>query len=543
MYNEAGTVAIKEALLAGDAVEIAFFADTSMPGEEAEENHYINTGTWAHYTYEQVQANHAVTVVGWDDDYSKENFLEGHQPEHDGAWIVKNSWGATTEEFPNSYEWGVDGSGYFYISYYDQSLTNIETFNFDTEVTGADYSIANQYDYMPTSGVTSSDSDAEVKMANVFTADEDQVVRTVSSQTAKENVTVRYEVYLLDENPTGPTDGTLMSSVSETYEHAGYHRTDLVTPVVALEGRQFSVVVTQRDASGLYQMNLNVGLNYEGWQGFGMLFGSSSYSKAVVNEGESYLYMDGLSELGLAEGWNDWVDVIPVYQSVSGEYGSWLDYDNFSIKAYADPLTDAVAFPDVSADDWFADAVTYVAARGIMTGYDEGAGDLGGFFGPMNPMQRQDIAVMLYKYLAPQAYAETSDPSVYGGTVNTTGLSGVEDGQYYTPAVNWAVENGIMTGYAEGADAGSFGVGDTVTREQFATVVYRALVDPSANATGGEGGGSSFVDADDVSAFAQDAMAWCVEVGVIQGENGYLQPQRDASRAEVATMMMRVDTL
>lgn len=93
MYNEAGTVAIKEALLAGDAVEIAFFADTSMPGEEAEENHYINTDTWAHYTYEQVQANHAVTVVGWDDDYSKENFLEGHQPEHDGAWIVKNSWG------------------------------------------------------------------------------------------------------------------------------------------------------------------------------------------------------------------------------------------------------------------------------------------------------------------------------------------------------------------------------------------------------------------------------------------------------------------
>lgn len=542
VYNEAGTIAMKEALLAGDAVEIAFFADTSMPGQEAEENHYINTDTWAHYTYEQVQANHTVTVVGWDDDYPKENFLEGHQPEHDGAWIVKNSWGATTEEFPNSYEWGVDGTGYFYISYYDQSLTNIETFNFDTEETGLDYSIANQYDYMPTSGVTSSDSDDPVRMANVFTAEEDQVVRTLSAQTAKEGVTVSYEVYLLDEDATGPTDGALMSSESQTYEHAGYHRIDLAKPVVALEGQRFSVVVTKRDASGLYQMNLNAGFNETGWEGFGQLFGIPSYSKAVVNEGESYIFMNGLSELGLAEGWNDWADVIPVYQSVSGEYGSWMDYDNFSIKAYADPLTD-IAFPDVADGDWFADAVTYVAARGIMTGYGDGAGEIARLFGPLAPMERQDVAIMLYKYLAPEEYAVTSDPSVYGDTVDTTELSDVEDGMYYTPAVNWAYENGVMTGYAAGEHAGELGVGDTITREQFATILYRALAGEGEAAPGEGEGGSSFVDADDVSEFAREAMAWCVENGIIEGASGMLLPQHEANRAEVATMMMRIDSL
>lgn len=47
-------------------------------------------------------ANHAVTIVGWDDSYSKENFNAEHQPPADGAWIVKNSWGAESNEFPNN---------------------------------------------------------------------------------------------------------------------------------------------------------------------------------------------------------------------------------------------------------------------------------------------------------------------------------------------------------------------------------------------------------------------------------------------------------
>ena len=75
---------------------------------------YINTDTWAHYTYDDGMANHAVTIVGWDDNYSASNFLEGHQPPANGAWIVKNSWGAESNEFPHKNKWGNDG--YFYLS-------------------------------------------------------------------------------------------------------------------------------------------------------------------------------------------------------------------------------------------------------------------------------------------------------------------------------------------------------------------------------------------------------------------------------------------
>ena len=64
----------------------------------------MNTATWSHYTWQRgmtVPTNHAVTIIGWDDDYPADNFLEGHRPPQDGAWLVKNSWGSGENEFPN----------------------------------------------------------------------------------------------------------------------------------------------------------------------------------------------------------------------------------------------------------------------------------------------------------------------------------------------------------------------------------------------------------------------------------------------------------
>ena len=120
--------------MAGRAVTVGFHADTSMPGQ-GEIGEYLDTDTWAHYTSESAALNHAVTVVGWDDAYSKENFLEGKQPPADGAWLVKNSWGAGSEDSPNWGDWGIDedgdgvGDGCFWLSYYDMSLVHTpETF-------------------------------------------------------------------------------------------------------------------------------------------------------------------------------------------------------------------------------------------------------------------------------------------------------------------------------------------------------------------------------------------------------------------------------
>ena len=151
-YNEEGTKAIKEVLLNLRGVEIAFCADTSMPG--IDNNTEFISSDWAHYTYLPNYANHAVTVIGWDDNYPKENFIEGSvrmvmgdgktvtidkQPTANGAWLVKNSWGSAESEFPDrqNAEWGIveNGvhTGYFWLSYYDKSLARESAISYVVE--------------------------------------------------------------------------------------------------------------------------------------------------------------------------------------------------------------------------------------------------------------------------------------------------------------------------------------------------------------------------------------------------------------------------
>lgn len=139
-YNADGTLEIKKQLLQKRGVEIGFQADTSKPNQDLlEDGIYLSTKNWAHYTWEYANPNHAVMIIGWDDDYPREKFIEGHQPEANGAWLVKNSWGSGEEDFPNkgAGNWGIlvqkqdengtpvydengdpvmVGSGYFWIS-------------------------------------------------------------------------------------------------------------------------------------------------------------------------------------------------------------------------------------------------------------------------------------------------------------------------------------------------------------------------------------------------------------------------------------------
>lgn len=517
-YNSAGTDAIKSELMEGRAVQIAFTADQSRPGQ-TDPAKYINTETWAHYTYEQASPTHGVAIVGWDDDYSKDNFLDGHKPPEDGAWIVKNSWGAESEEFPNHNSWGIDGNGYFYISYYDQSIAAPETLNFYTENLDSDRELfyVDAYDYMPASTVLPLTEGVGTKTGNVFTAVDDRELRAVSTNTSTPGTTVTYSVYRLGENAESPEDGSLVSQVTETYEFGGYHRTDLPEPVLIGDGEKYSVVVELVKPSGAHDVLTAVGLSKQGAEQIEQSTGQMppSYSNAVINEGESFLLSEG--------DWYDWSEIAPLISN--GTYA----LDNFSIKAYSDPVeSESTGFDDVSADDWFADAVGHVSEAGVMTGYAETS-----LFGPNDEMERQDVASMLFRWLAPEEAAAVADPEIWKTIKDETDLSDAEDGQYYTAAVNWCFENGVMTGY-DGAN--ELGVGDSITREQFATILYRASNMPKAGASL-----DAFPDAGQVSDWALPAMEWATSEGVVNGADGMLLPQKTATRAEVATMIMNYD--
>lgn len=162
---------------------------------------------------------------------------------------------------------------------------------------------------------------------------------------------------------------------------------------------------------------------------------------------------------------------------------------------------DASKFRDVAASDWYFDAVQYVLEKGLMNGTSDWT------FAPNDATTRGMIVTILAR--------------VEG--VNTNG------NPWYAAGQKWAMDNGISDGT---------NMSGVITREQLATILYRYAkqkgydVSKSAALTG-------FSDADKVSGYAFDAMQWAVAEELLKGSNGKLDPQGSATRAQVATILMR----
>ena len=142
-------------------------------------------------------------------------------------------------------------------------------------------------------------------------------------------------------------------------------------------------------------------------------------------------------------------------------------------------------------------------------------------FGPSVSLSRAHFVTILYRMAgSPEVTSEVTFPDV-------------EEGQFYTDAVAWAVEAGVVTGY----DEGNFGPADEITREQIATMLYRY----SGNAgIAAQTTVLDFPDAMEISPFAREAMIWAVSNNIMSGrENGTLAPTDNASRADAAVMVDR----
>ncbi len=261
--NQEGVDAVKEQLTKGRAVAVAFYADSSRP-DETVGHKYINTDTWAHFNYDNTSLNHAVTIVGWDDNYSRDNFLADHKPESNGAWLVKNSWGSETEDFPNYNDsWGLldengKHTGYFWISYYDRSVQRFEAFDFESSADTAGESI-DQYDYLPqASTLAPASNTGKISTANMFTATEDRTLTAVSCMTTVPNTTVTYDIYLLNDDATTPDDGRIVRTVTDHYDYGGYHRYTLTADeqLNLRAGQRYAVEVTQLcETDGCYYVS------------------------------------------------------------------------------------------------------------------------------------------------------------------------------------------------------------------------------------------------------------------------------------------------
>lgn len=183
------------------------------------------------------------------------------------------------------------------------------------------------------------------------------------------------------------------------------------------------------------------------------------------------------------------------------------------------PSAAAADFTDVPENSWYRDAVQYAVNMGLMNGISDSQ------FAPETSMSRAMLVTVLWRYAG----------SPKEGTNN---FNDVTNGLWYTDAIAWAAENGVVTGVGNG----KFDPDGSVTREQLAVVLYRY-----SNAEGIDTSGrkslDSFPDATKVSPWAADALSWAVAVGMINGigsgSQTSLAPQGSATRAQVAAILMR----
>ena len=174
-------------------------------------------------------------------------------------------------------------------------------------------------------------------------------------------------------------------------------------------------------------------------------------------------------------------------------------------------------FTDVEENGWYHTGVDFMVKNGFMNGVADDAFDVDG------NLTRAQLVTILYR-IAGEPESTATNP-----------FADVADGQWYTTAVIWAAENGIV----KGVNTTTFAPNDQITREQIATILFRY-----AKAEKVEGKLAGFPDAGKVSDYAADAMAWAVEQGLINGiseSDGktYLAPQETATRAQIAVILMR----
>ena len=174
-------------------------------------------------------------------------------------------------------------------------------------------------------------------------------------------------------------------------------------------------------------------------------------------------------------------------------------------------------FTDVEENGWYHTGVDFMVRNGFMNGVADDAFDVDG------NLTRAQLVTILYR-IAGEPESTATNP-----------FADVADGQWYTNAVIWAAENGIV----KGVNTTTFAPNDQITREQIATILFRY-----AKAEKVEGKLAGFPDAEKISDYAADAMAWAVEQGLINGiseSDGktYLAPQETATRAQIAVILMR----
>ncbi len=252
---------IKQWIIDHGSVTAALYYDDS----------YFESSSSAYCNDSSGVINHQIVVVGWDDNYSAANF-GSCTPSGNGAWLCKNSW---------STYWG-DG-GYFWVSYYDTSITLFAGF---TVQKSDDY--YRNYTYNGAEWYSAFQFTSARQAANIFTASGYEKLSAIAVQTFGELTEIDVVIYKnIRSSYTSPVQGTAASRFSAELDGTGYHTVYLDSPVELEPGEIFSVVVKYYNPNGTTVIPV----------------------EASTADGLSYACRAGESYINLSTTGNNWSDV------------------------------------------------------------------------------------------------------------------------------------------------------------------------------------------------------------------------------------------
>lgn len=260
--------AIKKLVMGNGGVGASFHAEGSV--STAVGKHYYSRENNCYFCDDVTTTNHAVVIVGWDDDFSKDNFDPEKRPENDGAWLIRNSW-YYSDELPLDHLFG-----YFWLSYEDTSLGgSVMSF---TDDYSDNYDHCYQYDGAV--GAASVSSPNMVRGANIFTAsayDKGEKIEAVSFESASTNLEATAEIYLNPE-PGDPLSGECVGRGTLNTSYAGYYTIELDEPAYIGSGETYSAVVTLKKRG--FSPTISIESTLTGW--------FKSYPQAL--SGQSFIY-------------------------------------------------------------------------------------------------------------------------------------------------------------------------------------------------------------------------------------------------------------
>lgn len=251
-------------------------------------NDFYNSATASYYTpVIATGTNHAITLIGWDDNYSKDKFKSyyaGHyyRPHNDGAWLCRNSWGTDFGD-----------KGYFWMSYDDGVISNPKAgCNIFYSVAEETDNYENNY-FLDGGNVDVIDrSSGSTAVANIFTANGNEILRAMSIMLANSDISYEIQVYKNPTDPSNPESGEAMLSEPQTgkTDYAGYYTIELDEWVPLAEGDEFAIVFKSiNDRELMCLIDTNTDWKYRDGYGY---YTYSEIHESFAKEQQSYIGSD-----------------------------------------------------------------------------------------------------------------------------------------------------------------------------------------------------------------------------------------------------------